>query len=232
MNTVTVDDLKKLVDVLGEDILAAFCQCFVHADRLLSLASWSLASREMFGGDSVAHSRDLSTMFYFALGTLHEAVSAVEGLEKAGIADRVGPDSCWPQLQDLVQSWGAFPRSKELRNTLGFHVDKNGKLMKRGLQRLIEEGGEVDIMRFDGKETVHWEMSFGLNVLYAGMRFAKTVEGDEDMDEDEREMLYIGQLTQTVAEGHQNFARLVQQLFAEVLEAAGIEFGEPQPVDT
>ena len=224
MPEVKITNLKEFVEVLGEDLLVAFCQCFVHADRLLSLASWPLASSEKFGGDSVAYSRDLNTMFFFTLGTLHEAITAVENLEAAGIEGRIATNSCWPELRELAKAWKEFPRSAEMRNTLGFHVDKNTKLMRRGLERLIQDGEEVEFMKFDGEANVNWQLSFGLNVLFAGMRFAKTMEDRDDMDEEERELRFVGQLIKAVNDGHTNFFRLVHELIAEVATEAGISF--------
>ena len=143
MNEVMIQDLKKFEQVFGEDLLVAFCQCFVHADRLLSLASWPLASGEKFGEESVAYSRDLNTMFFLALGALHESVTAVDNLEKAGIGQRFPDSPSWPKLNELAMTWKDFPRSAELRSTLGFHVDSNTKLMRRGLKRLVEDRWEI-----------------------------------------------------------------------------------------
>ena len=231
MNEVMIQDLKKFEQVFGEDLLVAFCQCFVHADRLLSLASWPLASGEKFGEESVAYSRDLNTMFFLALGALHESVTAVDNLEKAGIGQRFPDSPSWPKLNELAMTWKDFPRSAELRSTLGFHVDSNTKLMRRGLKRLVEEGNDVTLLRFDGKETVHWEMSLGLNVLFAGLRFGRTIEDEEGLDEDGKEMKFINQLMEAVRDGHLEFSRLVHLLFREVAEASGLRFEPLPPAD-
>lgn len=58
---VELQNPKLFDDLVGRDVLQAFCRCFVHAGRLRSIVSCMHTSREYHGGDSVAFARDLDT---------------------------------------------------------------------------------------------------------------------------------------------------------------------------
>src|SRR5467141_2481313 len=65
-------DLEALRRQMGRDVLLRYCQCFVQADRLMSLMVYQLMSNEKFGHESVASERNFRTFYFFMMGTLKE----------------------------------------------------------------------------------------------------------------------------------------------------------------
>ena len=60
--------LRDFDEVLGRDVLNAFCRCFVHSDRLDSVISCMHASGKHHGRDAVAYKRDVHTLLWFTIG--------------------------------------------------------------------------------------------------------------------------------------------------------------------
>src|SRR5918992_2836045 len=54
----------KVREALGADVMNAFCRCFIHADRLISMITFAYTSEKHFGRDSIAFGRDLHTMVW------------------------------------------------------------------------------------------------------------------------------------------------------------------------
>ncbi len=54
-------NVKRFDKLFGRKVLNAFCQCFVHVDRLNSLISCMYTSEQHHGPNSVAYTRDLNT---------------------------------------------------------------------------------------------------------------------------------------------------------------------------
>ncbi len=73
-------NFQKFDEVLTQDVLNAFCRCFVHSDRLTSTTSCIAASAQLHGKDSIVFSRDLLTMVWFTVGTLRELALALKDL--------------------------------------------------------------------------------------------------------------------------------------------------------
>jgi len=92
---------------LGSDVVNAFCRCFVHADRLQSLISFTYASEQLHGRESVAFTRNLHTMVWFTVGTLRELATAIRdlraALKKRGLLDVTAEP--WVKLIDVEKRW-------------------------------------------------------------------------------------------------------------------------------
>ena len=76
-------NFQKFDEVLTRDVLNAFCCCFVHSDRLTSTTTCIAASEQLHGKDSIVFDRDLLTMVWFTVGTLHELARALKALQSA-----------------------------------------------------------------------------------------------------------------------------------------------------
>jgi len=135
-----IDDFASFRWVLGEELLAAFCRCFVHADRLTSLIHFVRLLEKHCPPDSVAVTRDLHSMSWFAVGTLREYGKAIGTLKsefvKASIFERDTDE--WRRLLELEKRWERDPIYVKLRNQVAFHVDPKNKIIPRGLDELTK----------------------------------------------------------------------------------------------
>lgn len=104
---ITMESLERADEVLGRDVLTAFCCCFVHADRLNSTMSCMDASANRHGDDSIAYARDLNAMVWFSVGTLRELARSIQSLrcalEERGLLDPESPP--WVTLRALEDRW-------------------------------------------------------------------------------------------------------------------------------
>jgi len=131
---VEIPDLAAFEQKLGEGVLAAFCRCFVHADRLTSLAHFR-ALLEHCPSDSVAVTRDYYTMAWFSLGTLREYAKELRHL-KSACANAGLLDTTWEEWQSLFafeKRWDGDGKLVSLRSQIAFHVDPDDKLIPAGL---------------------------------------------------------------------------------------------------
>ncbi len=130
---------KDFDEVLGRDVLNAFCRCFVHADRLNSITSCMYASEQHHGRDSVAYGRDLDTLMWFTIGTLRELARAIQRLRSA-LAKRQLLDhksEPWVALRELEKRWEKDAFYRKMRNSVAFHVDE--EVVNIGLNELLKE---------------------------------------------------------------------------------------------
>ncbi len=125
-------DLPDLIEVLGEDLVAAFCSCFVHADRIVSLVAFFHLSTRRFRKGSIAERRNFLTFAAFLVGTLKEVSENLKQLKRAlhnhGLLDK----ERWQAGLGRWQDWGATGAVATARKKLSFHVDS--ALVLRGLQ--------------------------------------------------------------------------------------------------
>ncbi|PYQ21372.1 MAG: hypothetical protein DMF81_15640, partial [Acidobacteria bacterium] len=54
-----ITDFPAVRAAMGDELLAAFCQCFVHADRLTALTDFGSMSGQRHGESSMAHVRNV-----------------------------------------------------------------------------------------------------------------------------------------------------------------------------
>ena len=110
---------------LGRDVLRAFCRCFIHSDRLTSIASCTVASGQHHGRDSTAHGRDVWSMVWFSIGTLRELAHAIRAARSAlKKRDLLDPESAhWVTLRELEDRWENDEFFRDKRDKVAFHVD-------------------------------------------------------------------------------------------------------------
>ena len=162
-------NLQRLDEEFGRPILGAFCRCFVHVDRLNSLISCMHTSQKFHGPDSVAYSRDLNTLVWFTVGTLHELAVAIKGL-RAELAKRGRLDAesaPWVALRDLERRWENDASYRRMRNQGAFHVDP--QVIDRGLNVLIEAEDDVTLVQGCGPKYVDSQLTLGLLSLHNGL---------------------------------------------------------------
>lgn len=136
-----IDDFASFRSALGEEILSAFCRCFVQADRLTSLAHFTRLLQQHCAPDSVAVTRDLYTMAWFAVGTLREYGKAIQKLRtafaKGGILEKDSDE--WKRLLEFEKRWERDPAYFKLRDLIAFHVDPDDEIIPRGLDELAKK---------------------------------------------------------------------------------------------
>lgn len=163
-----VRHLARFDEVFGREILTAFCRCFVHVDRLNSLISCMHTSEQYHGGKSVAYARDLNTLVWFTVGTLHELGLAIGDLHGAlKKCERLDPQSPpWVTLRGLTKRWkkDVYPR---MRNQVAFHVDE--QVIERGLNHLVEDEEDVTLIEGDSPKHVDSRLTLGFLAQHNGL---------------------------------------------------------------
>jgi len=132
-----IPDLAAFENQLGEGVLAAFCRCFVHADRLTSLAHF-ISFLERCPPDSVAVTRDYYTMAWFSLGTLREYAKGLRELKSACTSTGL-LNTAWEEWQALFafeKRWDGDGKLVKLRSQIAFHVDPDNELIPAGLRSM------------------------------------------------------------------------------------------------
>ncbi len=149
-------------EVLGRDVLNAFCRCFVQAGRLTSiirlLGTCTLADDR----ESAACVRDRNTLLSFAVGTLRELGHGIRALRSAlarrGRLDtRNSPWVALRALEDRSMGDGFYQR---LRNVAAFHVDPY--VIDAGLDILLEEP-HLTLARSNGRKLVDGHLTLGVS---------------------------------------------------------------------
>ena len=120
-------NFAKFDEALGTEVITAFSRCFLHADRLVGLYILAGASRDARGKDSIAFTRDLHTMVWFAIGTLRELALALRDLRAALAKKKIlNPKSPhWERLRELENRWDGDPKFREARNRERFTSIRN-----------------------------------------------------------------------------------------------------------
>jgi len=208
-----ITDLAAVRTAMGDDLLAAFCQCFVHADRLTALTDFGSMSGQRHGETSVAHARNLQTMFWLVAGTLRELGLAVRYLRsqlaKRQLLGNLG--DAWQTVRQIEQ-WEDDPQRRDLRNKLGFHVDAD--VIRRGLHELVGTGGTVVVAAGDGQKVYRTHLPFGLDAAFRGLEIPESE---------------VEPLIRSTAD-HQLVPKALYDLFTTVLGQSGVSHGEPRPL--
>ena len=204
-------NFQKFDEVLTRDVLNAFCCCFVHSDRLTSTTTCIAASEQLHGKDSIVFDRDLLTMVWFTVGTLHELARALKALQSAlqkrGLLD--SGSAPWVTLRELEKRWkrNEFLR---MRNVAAFHIDK--KIIDGGLTKMLKDSGVVTLAEGDGKKNVRSQMSVGMLALHTGLW--------PSLDD----LKGYGEFIRIVTEDHVRASEAIQMAFIQACEKAGIPF--------
>jgi hypothetical protein len=206
-----ITNLAAVRGAIGDEVLVAFCCCFVHADRLTALADFGSMSLKMHGQGSAAHTRNLQAMFWFVAGTLRELALAVRGLRsqlaKRGLLGALG--SSWQDVLK-VEEWEDCPDRRELRNRVSFHVDVD--LVRAGLDQLAAGGTPVIVAAGDGPEAFRTHLPLGLSAVIQGLALPAS-----DLEP----------LFRSAAE-HHGVSIALQRTFMEVVAHCGITPGPPE----
>ena len=197
---------KDLKEVLGRDVLNAFCRCFVHADRLQSIVSCMYASHRQHGQDSVAYKRDVHTLLWFTIGTLHEFAKGIQQLQKALEKRRIldYESEPWCDLKKFEKRWNDNEFFRKMRNKVAFHVDKD--VVNKGLNEMIEEP-YVTLVQGQGPRGVDCCLPFGFLTVLNGL----------DMNIER-----YGELVDVVMNDHAVTVKAIQKVFILATQAAGI----------
>jgi hypothetical protein len=198
--------LKDFREAIGLDTLNAFCRCFVHADRLVSLATSLNKSLASHGEDSPTYERDLDTVVWLSIGCLRELSFAIRNLRSAlaqrGLLDPDAPP--WRTLRQIEARWDGDAFFRKVRDVAAFHVDS--KVIQCGLL-VLEAKGTVTLGQGDGPKMGHFTARLGRDALIVGL----------GMENGELERL-IRQL----ASDHHNVADAVNEAFVLAIEKANI----------
>ena len=211
---VELQDPKHFDDLVGRDVLQAFCRCFVHADRLRSIISCTYTSMEYHCRDgrdpvdSVAFARDLDTQVWFAAGTFRELALSIRNLRSAlGKRGRLKHESApWITLRKLEQQWEDDEFCRRMRNVAAFHVDR--ECVNQGLDKLLVQQ-RVTLAKGQGKRAVDSRLPLGFLALYNGLG----VEPDE-----------YRTFLDAVRAGLDAAAPAIQDAFVRAAKEAGVRF--------
>ena len=201
-------NFQKFEEVLTRDVLNAFCCCFVHSDRLTSTTTCIAASEKRHGKNSIVFDRDLLTMVWFTVGTLHELARALkalhDALHKRGLLD--SGSATWVTLCELEKRWKKNEFSR-MRNKAAFHIDK--KIIDDGLTKMLKDSVVVTLAEGEGKKNVSSQMPVGTLALQTGLWPSL---------EEYREFIRI------VSKDHVGASEAIQKAFIQACEKAGIPF--------
>lgn len=159
---------KGFLDLIGRDVMNAFCRCFIHVDRLDSTISCIHTSMQPHGSDSVAHLRNLDTLVWFTVGTLRELAIAIRTLRSA-LARRHLLDAKstpWLTLKKLEDRWENDDFYRKVRNTVAFHVDEC--VINRGLDELVA-APHVTLANGQGRSHANSRLTLGVLALHNGL---------------------------------------------------------------
>ena len=169
---IEITDSARLESALGTPLLMAFCRCFVHADRINSLTSFGALSNRGYPPHSVAHQRNLQTMFWFTAGTLLELRRALPDLESALVGAGVMSPRLpgWRVFREL-KAWSKGPLLWKLRNKMVFHVDAGD--VKAGVQSLLRSGDPWVYLTGDNDQMLTSQVQLGTEALWHGLKISQ-----------------------------------------------------------
>ena len=105
----------------------------------------------------------------------------------------------------MASRWRKNKLLARVRNNIAFHVAE--KVMKRGVISACKAGERVTVLEGDSRKGGHAHLSLGINLLLGGMGV--------DTDDLKRAITIT-------RHDHVRLTRLVQGVFAEALEGAGV----------
>lgn len=162
---VEATNLPRLRHTVGDDVFATFARCFVHADRLTSLAQFGRWN----GRDDVnevSGKRNVLTCLWFSVGTLRELAKALRNLRavlaKRGLLD--ADVTSLHQLREVESRWEDDAFFRKARDFGAFHVD--AEVIRRGVERFSRKSSSVPLVEGHGVDV---SSSIGADALVAGM---------------------------------------------------------------
>ena len=202
-------NFQKFEEVLGRDVLNAFCRCFVHSDRLTSMISCNAASEQINGNDSIAYGRDLHTLVWFTIGTLRELALALQALrsalKKRGLLD--SDSAQWVTLRELEDRWDGNEFFRKKRDVAAFHIDE--EVINDGLTEMLKDSGVETLAEGDGKKAVKSQLPVGMMALQNGLW---------------PNLKDYGEFIRIVTEDLVGVGEPIQMAFVKACEKAGIPF--------
>jgi hypothetical protein len=198
---------RLLASRLGEPLLAAFCRCSVHIDRLNGINALMVLSAQQNQPTSVAYLRDMQVLMWYAMGVLSEFRIATDDLSKALRQTGMTPSSLagWRSLQAL-NGWSRSDLLRRLRNKIAFHVDP-GEVAK-GVRSLVA-----------GRR--RWVFATGDNHLMTTIQFPFGVEAAlKSLSISKRDMLYLMKGT---LRRQKTLPTALQELFVAALERKNLK---------
>lgn len=206
---IEIQNFDQFTRALGGDVLAAFCRCFVHADRLTSLISCAYLSQERYGQESVPFSRNLHTTVWFTIGTLRELSMAIgdvrAALAKRGRFDR--EHESWVRLREFERRWAADELAARLRNKAAFHVDV--EVIMNGLAAIGAANRDTVLSRGEGRKAERSSLTLGLESMFNGLGIDIAAYGN-----------FLGRVADD-----QGIGSVVQEAFMHAVEQVGIPIG-------
>ena len=204
-------DLSSLAAAIGTDLLKAFCRCFVHCNRLVSLAQLVLLNAEHVRLDSVPGGRNARTIVWLAAGTLRELSLSLQAL-RSELRRRQWLDLDVTALETcraLEVRWQEDDQHRQLRNQVAFHVDAD--VVARGIDTLLSRGGTVALAEGDGPldQQTSFTIADEAVILGAGDDVESTLASLRDVHTDQRVHLAVQTL----------FVAAVQRAGVAVIEA-------------
>jgi hypothetical protein len=159
-------DLGALTKTLGEDVVRAFCRCFVSADRLTSLAHFIVFNDQHLPHESISYERNLQTAHWLITGVMWEMKDALDALDNARVVALMSDPSPWTTLKQTADRWASNPTHRSLRNKVAFHVDP-GKI-REGLRKLSSEK-DIVLVTGDDDKLLSLSAQIGAETLITGM---------------------------------------------------------------
>ena len=220
---VEITDLSKLRQAFGDDLLVAFCRCFVWTDRLMSMNFLGLQVTGL-EATSVRFGRDMQTMLWFTCGSLRELARALEGLLATGIEGLLSPESLslLEEVRGILRRWNGDTFFTLVRNKACFHVDI--EVLERGLQETAASQTSVIFMENEGPGMGFQRVRLAHEFVIAGL-FAPGNEGEAVPPEQElaKGQERVEQFVRAVQVDHSRVATLLEYILIACLE--GIEAG-------
>jgi hypothetical protein len=165
---IVVSNRSLLIETLGEALVAAFCRCFVHADRLSALLSFAYMTTQTHSLDSATFSRNLDMVVWFTAGTLREFEHAIDGLVQELRAAQI-PHAQLPGWSDvqILHRWSKERLPQNIRNSIAFHVDKEPML--KGVRALAQSSERWVFAKGDDATAGRTHLDFGRLPLLKGL---------------------------------------------------------------
>jgi hypothetical protein len=186
-------DLSSLAGAIGTDLFKAFCRCFVHCNRLVSLAQLVLLNAEHVRLDSIPGGRNARTIVWLAAGTLRELSLSLQIL-RSELRKRQWLDLDVAALETcraLEVRWQEDDQHRQLRDQVAFHVDAD--VVARGIDALLARGGTAALA--EGGGPLDQETSFTIAdeavILGAGDDVEATLASLRDVHADQRVHLAV-----------------------------------------
>lgn len=204
-----ITDLARVRQAFGDDLLIAFCRCFIWTDRLMSI-NFLARSVNYLKNTSVSAKREAQTILWFSCGSLVELARAMKALRRAGIKGFLdGSDlASLKEMGQIIKRWKTDSLFTGVRNKVSFHLDH--EVLKTGLERISSIQQGVVFMESEGPGYGFNWIKFAHDLLSWGL-FAK----------DDKE--HIAQFFESVANDHVRVRELLDSTFIACLK--GIEAG-------